>query len=379
MAPTLTIERAALLPALSAVLKAVETRNTIPILGNLLLTAGDDALTIAGTDLDIQVEATVPAAVEARGTITVPAQAFHDLVRKGPEKAKFRLAPGAAPGSFTINAGRARATVPTLPAEDFPLLVDLKNASYAYTLDLEGATLAGMIGRCDFAISTEETRYYLQGIYCHAVEVDGAPMLRLVATDGHRLARISTGAVGGLDAAMPGVIIPRKACGLIKGLAENADSERLRIDIARNAIRVEAASATITSKLIDGTFPDYARVIPIGGDREARVPAKAMGKILDFVATMGLDKIRSVKLDFEADLLSVSLRNTEGGDTCDELEIELQGAPITAGFNARYLAEILDKSGGDTARLRLGPDASSPILIGDRLDEALFVLMPMRI
>ena len=379
MALALSTERAPLLHALGTVLKAVEARQTIPVLGHLLIEAESDTLKVTGTDLDIQVTATLPATIEGEGSATVPAQAFRDLVRKAPEKGEMRLVHDEGRRATAIQAGRAKAIVPGFDVADFPNLAFVAEEGFHDRFTIGGAQFASLLERCEFAISTEETRYYLNGIFFHVVDASDGPALRLVGTDGLRLARMGAAAPQGLASNQPGVIIPRKTVALARDLAAGAGKEALSIGLSARAIKLEAGPLLITSKLIDGTFPDYQRVIPLANDRLARVPAKPLSRILDFCATLNLAKRPAVKLQFTSGHLVASLRNGEGAEVSDEIEVDYDGSDFEIGIDAKYLSEILDKVGADTACLRLPDNPSGPMLIGDRLEEALFVLMPLRV
>lgn len=379
---SLTAERATLLPALAAVLGVVEGKATVPVLTHFLLTAEGDTLTVTGANYDAQIIARIPAEVERPGQATVAAQALHDIVRKTRAGAQVAVKADPVKQTTTVSSARSRFVLPGFPVVDFPdFNAHQKDGSHEFfpPIELAGSILAHMIARSSFAISNEETRYYLNGVYCHCVTVDGEPTLRFVATNGHILARIDTTRASGLDTSIPGVILPRKAVDLTKKLAAEADTATVSIELSTRLVRVTAGGITLVSKLIDGTFPNYAAVIPSEFKRECVAPTAGLIDAVERVATVAQGKLRSIKLAISEGILAISLRDPEGGEASDEVEIELEGEPLTIGFSAKYLSEILGQTGGDTVRLKLGVDGMQPVVIGDKLAEGLFVLMPLRI
>ncbi|HET9510900.1 MAG TPA: DNA polymerase III subunit beta, partial [Sphingomonas sp.] len=251
-----TIERATLLKGLSHVQSVVERRNTIPILSNVLIDAtGEGAIRLMATDLDLQVDETVPAAVDQPGTTTVSAHTLFDIARKLPEGSQVELS--AAEGRLQIRAGRYNSSLPTLPRDDFPVIAE---GELPTTFELPAETLKQIIDKTRFAISTEETRYYLNGIFLHVADDGGAPVLKAAATDGHRLARVTVPRPEGAEA-MPDVIVPRKCVGELRKLLDEVDGS-VGVSLSGSKIRFDLGQAILTSKLIDGTFPDYSRVIP---------------------------------------------------------------------------------------------------------------------
>jgi len=243
---------------------------------------------------------------------------------------------------------------------------------------LPAAELKRIIDKTQFAISTEETRYYLNGIYLHALEVDGTAMLRAVATDGHRLARVEMPAPAGA-AAMPGVIVPRKTVSEVQRLLEDPEGS-VAIDLSPAKIRFTVGDVVLTSKLIDGTFPDYGRVIPTGNDKELTLDKGAFKNAVDRVSTISSERGRAVKLSLQQGRLVLSVTNPDSGSATEEMEVEYASDPLDIGFNSRYLLDIADQIDSDSAVLRLA-DPGSPTLIQDQGGgtSALYVLMPMRV
>ena len=368
-----TVERSTLLKSLGHVHRVVERRNTIPILSNLLLGAGEGGLRLKATDLDIEVVETLPAEVGSAGATTVPAHTLYDIVRKLPDGAQVSLETTGDTG-LTLRSGRSRFVLQTLPESDFP---DITAGELPHRFALPAAELKRLIDKTQFAISTEETRYYLNGIYLHTIDVEGRPMLRAVATDGHRLARVDTAAPQG-SAGMPGVIVPRKAVAEIQKLLEDGEAQ-VTVELSAGKIRVSAQGVVLTSKLIDGTFPDYQRVIPTGNDKSLLVDRGDFAASVDRVSTISSERGRAVKLALADGRMTLSVTNPDSGSATEELEVEYDSSPLDIGFNARYLMDIAGQLDGDNALLKLA-DPGSPTVIQEREGaSALYVLMPMRV
>ena len=373
---TITLDKQPLVKALGHLTRVIERRNTIPMLSNVLLaTDGADGLVMTGTDLDIEVRTRV--AAEASGdahSITVGAAILHDIVRKVADKQPITLGWEPEGTKVTLKAGRSRFTLQALPATDFP---NLAAGEFPHTFTLPAATLANLITHTEFAISSEETRYYLNGIYLHAAETDGVPVLRAVATDGHRLALDETplpeGAVG-----MPGIIVPRKTVGEIARIAKEIGGDVI-LSISAGKIRVQAGETTLTSKVIDGTFPDYARVIPTRNDKRAAMPRETLAYAADRVSAISSERGRAIKLAFTADALALSVNNPDAGSAEDRIEADYSSADLEIGFNARYLLDVLASLGGEDLTMDLS-EAGSPTLFRNPAQPArLVVLMPMRV
>ena len=369
-----TVERAALLRSLGHVHRVVERRNTIPILSNVLLRGEGEGLRLKATDLDVEVTETIAADVAQGGATTVPAHVIYDIVRKLPEGAQVSLEMAGETGQMQIRSGRSRFMLQALPESDFP---DLAAGDMPHRFTVPAAELKRLIDKTQFAISTEETRYYLNGIFFHTIESGGAPVLRAVATDGHRLARVEIPAPKGAQD-MPGIIIPRKAVAEIQKLIEDG-GESVELELSSAKIRLSFGGVVLTSKLIDGTFPDYQRVIPTGNDKRLTVERGDFAKAVDRVSTISSERGRAVKLAINEGRLTLSVNNPDSGSATEELEVDYEAGPLDIGFNARYLLDITGQLDGDTALFRLA-DPGSPTVIQDREGApALYVLMPMRV
>ena len=369
-----TIERATLLKCLSHVQSVVERRNTIPILSNVLIeAAGDGTVKLMATDLDLQVVETMGAvAVDVPGAITVSAHLLFDIARKLQDGSQVSLE--AAEGRMAVKAGRSRFSLPTLPRDDFPVIVE---GDLPTSFELPAATLAQLIDRTRFAISTEETRYYLNGIFIHVSDED----LKAAATDGHRLARFTIPRPDGAEG-MPDVIIPRKCIAELRKLLDEALDANVLIDLSASKVRFTLGGengVVLTSKLIDGTFPDYTRVIPTGNDKLLRLDPKSLWEGVDRVATIATEKTRAVKMALDQDKITLSVTSPDNGTASEEVPADYRSDGFEIGFNAGYLKDILGQIEGDTVELHLA-DAGAPTLIQqDEKSPALYVLMPMRV
>ncbi len=370
----ISIERAALLKAIGQAQSVVERRATIPILANVLIEAEGNQISFRATDLDIEVVDRTTAMVERPGSTTVSAVMLHDIVRKLPEGALVNLTEDPTTGRLTVTAGRSTVNLPTLPREDFPVMA---SSEYTANFSCPAPVLRRLFDKAKFAISTEETRYYLNGVYMHVATGDAGQVLRCVATDGHRLARIDAplpdGAVG-----MPGVIVPRKTVGEMRKLLEDDDAI-IAVSVSETKIRFATPAITMTSKVIDGTFPDYTRVIPTGNTRRLEVDAKEFAKAVDFVATVSSERSRAVKLSLEEDRLILSVNSPDSGAADLELAVAYSDDRLEIGFNAKYLQEIASQVDRENA-VFLFNSAGDPTLMREGNDlSAVYVVMPMRV
>jgi len=369
-------DRATLLKALAHVQSVVEKRNTIPILANVMLAVRDGRLTLTATDMELAIVEDVAASVARNGAATAPAATLYEIVRKLPDGAEIELEHGGGDAHLALRAGRYSTSLVVLATEDFP---SMTAGNLPSRFELPAQTLRALIDRTRFAISTEETRYYLNGIYVHAAESEGTKVLRAVATDGHRLARVEEPLPEGAGS-MPGVIIPRKAVSELRRLLEEV-SGTVEIALSDTRIQFRAGTMTLTSKLIDGTFPEYERVIPRDNDKVLRVGKKDFSDAVARVAAISSERARPVKLSVAKDLLVLSSVSPDQGTATEELESDLvkyEASPLEIGFQARYLNDITDQITGEV-EFRFA-DGAAPTVVRDAGDtSALYVLMPMRV
>ena len=370
----ISIERAALLKAVSQAQSVVERRNTIPILANVLIEAEGDTASFRATDLDIEVVDKTAAVVERPGATTVSAVTLHEIVRKLPDGALVQLSDDGTSGRLEVNAGRSSFQLATLPREDFPVMT---TTEYSANFSAKAPDLRRLFDKSKFAISTEETRYYLNGVYMHVAQGESGQVLRCVATDGHRLARVDMPLPSGAES-MPGVIVPRKTVGELRKLLDD-DEMSIAVSVSETKVRFATPDITLTSKVIDGTFPDYTRVIPMGNTRRMEVDASEFAKAVDRVASVSSERSRAVKLSLDEDRLILSVNAPDSGAAEEELAVAYGDEKLEIGFNAKYLLEIasqvdrenavfLFNSSGDPTLMREGNDTS-----------AVYVVMPMRV
>jgi DNA polymerase-3 subunit beta len=375
----LTIERAALLKALGHVQSVVERRNTIPILSNVLMSASQGQVAFSATDLDMEITDSSPAQVEGPGQITAPAHTLYEIVRKIPEGADVSLSYTGDDPRLQVHAGRSRFNLPVLPAGDFPTM---SSDGLSAPIAIDTNDLVRLIDKTRFAISTEETRYYLNGLYLHAVVEDGQQKLRAVATDGRRLALADMPAPEGFAGA-PGVIIPRKTVNEARRLLEDV-GETVEMGLSAQKVRFGLDHAAMTSKVIDGSFPPYERVIPRENKRVMTLDNALFAAAVDRVATISTEQSRAVRLSIEAGRMTLTVRNMDAGQAVEELEVDYDGEAFEIGFNARYLLDVTAQIGGDIAEFRFadiagGATVLDPTLVLDPTDGAVqYVLMPLR-
>ncbi len=364
------IEAALLRAALKDVADVVERRNSIPVLSNVLMVVTPSSLTLTATDLDSWGERHVALDGEADAMmLTVEAAVLGRIADKLPADARVRVA--YADGKLTVSAGRSKFSLPTLPADDFPAL---PARDWDAEFEMPAVMLAGALSTVAFAVSTEETRYYLNGVFIHAPT--GAD-LRFAATDGHRLARGVMALPDGAQA-MPDVIVPRKVVKVLTTLLGRHEGN-VDVRVSKSSIRVEIGSTVVQAKVIDGQYPDYTRVVPSHHTGQLKVDREALSAAIGRVTTISTEKTRPVKLVIDRDLIVVSASSMEHGTATEEVPCSWAGSALTIGFNSRYLADIL----GHLTAIEIDGsfmDAAGPVLWRDREDAStVFVIMPMRV
>jgi DNA polymerase III subunit beta len=371
------VDRATLLKALTHIQSVVEKRSKTPILANVLLSVKQGKLSLTATDMEIAIIEEISVVDSSQdGVATAPAITLYDIVRKLPDGAVVDLDHPKDTQNLALRAGRYKTSLVVLPVEDFP---NMTAGKLPHQFRIQAMALRGMIDRTWFAISTEETRYYLNGIYFHAVDHDGTQMLRAVATDGHRLARVEESLPEGAES-MPGVILPRKAVGKLRKLLEDESGE-IAVSLSDTRIQFQIGALQMTSKLIDGTFPEYERVIPVDNDKVLRIGKKSFADAVARVSAISSERSRPIKLSMEHNLLTLSSDSPDQGTAMEELDsdyVTYDSTPVEIGFQARYLTDITDQITGDVEFIFA--DGAAPTLVRDSADSsALYVLMPMRV
>lgn len=364
----LTLEKTPFLNALSHVNGIVERKNTAPILANVLLETSQNTLHLKGTDMDIAITDKCFAQVQEDGATTTPVALLTDLVKKLPDGAEISLRMDGE--HLMVSAGRSKFTLPTLPTDNFPIMT---GTDMPHQFSIGATELADLIHNTKFAISTEETRYYLNGIYLHYKDES----LCAVATDGHRLAKMTT-PISADASSMPGVIIPRKTVLELHKLLEQTNGD-VTVTLSESKIKFSLNEAVITSKLIDGNFPDYERVIPQDNTEIFHVPCSAFSHAVDRVATLSDGKMRPIKMHLDNNILKLSASHVDFGHAEDEIEIEYTSSAIETGFNASYLLDITNQFKDTSIIFELKDGASPSIIKCDDKPHVLYVLMPMRV
>ena len=369
-----TIERAHLLKTLSHVQSIVEKRNTIPVLSNVRIETLGDGISFKATDMDTEITEIADAKITEAGATTAPAHMLYDIVRKLSDGSQVELIYPDDRGQLSISSGRSKFSLSTIPVEDFPVISgDKLPISFVMAKD----ELKDVIDRTQFAVSTEETRYYLNGLYVHAKEEGSSEVLRIVATDGHRLACVETPLPKGAEN-LKGVIIPRKTVGEIRKLLDDSAIENVTVEFSENKVRFCVTDITLTSKLIDGTYPDYERVIPTDNDKSLELKVKDLAAAVDRVSVVA-ERTRAIKMLTNTNKVSIVTSSPDLGSASEDLEAKYEHQPLEIGYNFRYLLDILGEVKGDAVRISFA-DASSPSVIHDTSDNsAIYVLMPMRI
>ena len=370
----LSIERNTLLKAVSHAQSVVERRNTIPILANVLIEAEDEKVQFRATDLDVEIVDRVQAKVDRTGSTTVSAVLLHEIARKLPDGALIELTADTAGNRLTVEAGRSNFSLATLPKEDFPIMA---SSEYAANFSAKSGDLRRLFDKSRFAISTEETRYYLNGVYMHSATFENSKVLRCVATDGHRLARVDTGLPEGAEE-LPGVIIPRKTVAEIRKFLDD-DEVQIAVSVSETKVRFATPDITLTSKVIEGTFPDYTRVIPSSNEKKLEVDADEFAKAVDRVSTVSSERSRAVKLNLEDDQLTLIVNSPDSGAAEEQVAVAYSDERLEIGFNAKYLLEISGQIDKENAIFMFN-SSGDPVLIREGNDlSAVYVVMPMRV
>ncbi len=363
-----SIQREVLLKPLQQVVGVVERRQTLPVLANLLVVAEAKSVTFTGTDLEVEMSANAQVEDGESGEITIPARKLFDICRALPDgsKIEFKLTGD----RVSVSSGRSRFTLATLPASEFPVI---ENIELVERVSLPEATLKELMDRTAFAMAQQDVRYYLNGLLLDLRE----HALRCVATDGHRLALVETALSAGASAQRQ-ILIPRKGVLELQGLFEAGDG-MVELEFGKNHLRVKRGEVTFTSKLIDGRFPDYEAVVPIGADKEVRVGREPLRGALQRAAILSNEKYRGVKLEVSPNKLRIIAHNPEQEEAVEELEAKTSVSELGVGFNVNYLLDALNALGGDEVLMCLRDGNSSCLLRAPDSELARHVIMPLRL
>ena len=366
-----------LLTALSHIHGIVEVRHTLPILSNIILKAENNELIISSTNLDIYCSDKVDAEISKSGETSVSAVTFFEIAKRLPPGSEVQFDLNDTQNEIVLKCGRSKFNLSTLSTDDFPIISE-SDLSIKFVMSAE--ELIRMIDKTKFAISSEETRYYLNGIFFHKAERNSINFLRAVASDGHRLAQYDIPLPQGAEE-MSGIIIPKKTILELRKVLDDAESD-INISLNENKIKFSFSRLKIVSKVIDGTFPDYTRVIPQNNDKNFKTLNKELKGAIDRVSAVAINeeaKSKAIKISVENNKIHLSVVSQSKGSAREEIDVNYNGTNVNIGFNARYLTDICNEIDGEEVSISL-LDSVSPAIILDQTDENLFfVLMPMRI
>ncbi|WP_330947143.1 DNA polymerase III subunit beta [Thermomonas sp. LB-4] len=363
-----SLQREVLLKPLAQVVNVVERRHTLPVLANLLVRVNGGQLALTGTDLEVEMVARTAAEDAQDGEITIPARKLFDIVRALPDGSRVTISQSG--DKVTVQAGRSRFSLATLPANDFPSLDEVDATEQ---VSVPEAALKELLERTAFAMAQQDVRYYLNGLLFDLRE----DTLRCVATDGHRLALCETSLEQGHGGRRQ-IIVPRKGVQELQRLLEGGDRQ-IQLELGKGHIRVKRDDVTFTSKLIDGKFPDYEAVIPIGADREVKIDREALRAALQRASILSNEKYRGVRVEVSPNLLKISAHNPEQEEAQEEVEAETHVDTLAIGFNVTYLLEALSALREEFVVMQLRDANSSALVRGAGSQHARHVVMPLRL
>lgn len=363
-----TVDRETLLKPLQQVIGVVERRQTLPVLGNLLMVASDNGLMITATDLEVEIQSRVDVAIDEPGEITLPARKLVDICKALPENASIQF--NIKDQKAQIRSGKSRFTLATLPAADFPLVENIKgDCSFAIAQN----KLKELIERTQFSMAQQDVRYYLNGLMLEIAK----GRLRAVATDGHRLALCDM-PVNIDTKEVRQVIVPRKGIQELMRLLESGDKP-VQVDVGINHIGVSNADIRFTSKLVDGRFPDYDRVVPKGGDKLVLADRELLRQALSRTSILSNEKYRGIRLNLEKNLIKIQAHNPEQEEADEEFEVDYKGGGLEIGFNVTYLLDVLSSVRSDNIEITLSDSNSSCLMREPGTEQYRYVVMPMRL
>ena len=366
-----------LLNALSHIHGIVEVRHTLPILSNIILEAKDDKLILSSTNLDIYCSDKIKAEVLQSGEVSVSAVTFFEIIKRLPSGSEVLMIMEEGENEIRLTCGRSKFNLSTLKTDDFPIISD---SDLSTNFVLSADELIRIIDKTKFAVSNEETRYYLNGIFLHKAERDSIQFLRAVATDGHRLAQYDIPLPQGAED-ITGIIIPKKTIYELRKVLDDANGD-VSVSLNENKIKFSFNDLKVVSKVIDGTFPDYTKVIPQKNDKNFKTNNSDLKNAIDRVSAVAANeesKSKAIKFCIENNSLSLSVESQSKGSANEMIDVNYSGDKVDIGFNSKYIIDICNEVDGDEISISLS-DSISPAIILDKTDENLFfVLMPMRI
>ena len=368
-----SVEKNIIFKSLAHVQSIVEKKNTLPILSNILIEAKENHLVLSATDMDISITDKLNCNIVEMGSTTVSAHTLYDIIRKLPDTSEIEIISNDGK-IMTLRAGKSKFSLGCLPKEDFPIIEigDLENE-----LNIDSQNFLQLIDKTRFAISNEETRYFLNGIYFHMKKIDQSNILSLVATDGHRLAKFDFDFEKS-DLDIPGVIIPKKTVNELYKLLSNYDGS-IKINLNSNKMVFFVGDSILITKLIDGNFPDYKRVIPKDNNNILKINRQDFSSAVDRVSTITNDKAPVIKFKLLNNLMNMSSVNVESGTATEDIITNYSGDEIEIGFNSKYMLEMVNNLEDDQIILSFKDSASPVIAIEESNPELTYVLMPMRV
>ena len=368
------INKTVLIKLLSNISGVVDRKNSLPILFNVKIEARAGKLCFTTTNMDLLIAANIENQnITEEGETTIPVQLFHDIVKKIPDNVAIKIKLQEKDNIVSVTYGKSKFTLPCLDPIEFPILSDGEPLN---SFTIESKEFARLIDKSRFAVSNDDTRFYLNGIFLHSVINENNEIeLRSVATDGHRLA-LSSLKSSEVTEDMPGVIIPKKTVNEIRKIIDN--EENLKISLLNNKIRIKSGDYTIISKLIDGQFPEYNQIIPKNNDKVITIDKKIIFDAVDRVSTIANDQHRTVKCTLETDKISLQVNSSDGGFADEEVSASFKGNKIEVGFNSKYLLEIISQIDSSSINLKFD-DSFSPIILNSDNLQGLYVIMPVKI
>lgn len=369
-----TVEKEFFLKGLGRVQGIVEKRNTIPILSNVLIEGNDGEIHLTATDLEVGMKASYPATIKTPGKVTVSAKKIYEIIKELPEKEISFISKENC--WIEIRCGKALFNIVGLSADEFPYFPKPEDENF---ISISSTLIKEMIEKTFFSISTDESKYNLNGIYFKTIEENNRILLRMVATDGHRLAMIQRQInENNIDQLQKGVIFPRKGIFELKKIADEGENEIQLGFIDNNAV-IRKDQTIVVMRLVDGEFPDYNRVIPKNNDLTAHIAQDIFFHALRRMSILSSEKSRGVKVMLKSGAMEVSSSNPEFGDAREDMEVGYDGPEVTIGFNARYLIDILQAQGCEQVLLQIKDNLSPGLIRSEGDDDFLAVVMPMRL